>query len=216
MKRLLTVILLVNLASWCGAVEKRAKSRYSETDMFNKHLALSLQLGVAIPVGDFADQTILGSTFDNAEVGGGAAFQIEYFVAPSFSVGLDFSGGIFEDDNFSNIDKMINNYQLFGRVVFPVPGRVFPYAKLGMGLSTITSEEELFYGTFITDSDPGLSLALDGGIIWRVSPRVGITGGFRYDVAFLEGVEIEDTNVELGFDPRYFSLNLGVSFYLRP
>lgn|SRR5574341_81942 len=216
MKRLLTFIMLVSLATWCGAVEKRAKGSYSGMDMFDQHLALSLQLGVAIPTGDFADQTVFGSTFDNASAGGGGAFQIEYFVTRSFSVGLDFSGGVFEDDNFDNTDKMVNNYQLFGRVVFPVQGSVFPYAKFGLGLSTITSEEEFFYGTFIADSDPGLSLALDGGIIWRVSNAIGLTGGFRYDAAFLEEAEIEETNVAVGFDPGYFSINLGLSFYLRP
>ena len=111
---------------------------------------------------------------------------------------------------------MVNNYQLFGRVVIPVQGSVFPYAKFGLGLSTITSEEDFSFGTLVTDSDPGLSLALDGGIIWRISHSLGLTGGFRYDVAFLEETEIEETNVAVGFDPSYFSLNLGLSFYLRP
>jgi hypothetical protein len=212
MKKLLTGILLVSLASWCGAVEKRGRG-YSGQEMFIHNLALSAGFGVGVPLGDFGD-----SQFGNAEAGGIGNFELEYYFAESFSLGFRFSGGLFQDDDDQDFTNRVSNYQVFGKFLVPVEGKVRPYGRFSLGLSTITYRVENFLnlGTLTSVSDPGFSLGLDGGVVWRVSNLISLNAGLGFDVAFLEDSEVENSGLNVGYDPSYFSVNFGLSFYLRP
>lgn len=215
MKKLLVVLLVLGLVGLSQAVEKRVRGSYE--DMYYQNLALSAQFGIGLPLGDFGDSQV-----GNAAVGGVGKFGVEYYFTESFSLGFDFSGGIFEDDDDPDFQSWVNNYQLFGRFLMPVEGKVRPYGKLGLGLSTLTQEIEdvglvgsPIRGTFTFGSDPGLSLALEAGAVWRVSDLVALNGGLGYDVAFLNDAEVGNSDVIVGFDPNYFSINFGLSFFLK-
>ena len=212
MKKLLVLVLLLSLFGWSAGVERKSRKIHSEGDIYYQHLALSGSFGLGIPLGDFSD-----SKLGNAEAGGVAGLGAEYYFTESFSSGLNFSSGIFEDDDDPNFTSWVNNYQLFWRFSAPLEGRVRPYAKFGLGFSTITYEEDFsVLGRLVSTSDAGFSLALAGGAIWRVSKLVGISTGVGYDVAFLEDTEVENSGAVVGYDPNYFSINFGVSFFFRP
>ena len=210
LKKILVPVIVLTLAGAGWGVERQGRGSYD--DMFRQTLALSFSLGGGIPLGDFGDSQV-----GNAEAGGVGNLEIEYYFIPSFSMGFDFGAGIFEDDDDPDWTNQINNYQFFGRLTAPVEGSVRPFGKFGIGISTITYDVEDFLGlgTLNSTSDAGLSLALAGGANWRVSRLVGINGSMGYNVAFLEEAEVENSGTIVGYDPSYFSINFGLSFYLR-
>ncbi|OGC76820.1 MAG: hypothetical protein A2145_05710 [candidate division Zixibacteria bacterium RBG_16_40_9] len=69
-------------------------------------------------------------------------------------------------------------------------------------------------GTLTSTSDPGLSLGLGGGALWRISRLVGLSGGLGYHVAFLSGSEVANSGLEVGYNPAYFSVDFGASFFI--
>ena len=89
-----------------------------------------------------------------------------------------------------------------------------PFFRFGLGLSTITYEAEDFLklGTLTSVSGPGFSMGLEGGVVWRVSKLIGLNGGIGYDLAFLEDAEVENSGLNVGYDPNYFSVNFGFSY----
>ena len=211
MKRIITAGLVLVLAVSCWGVEKKSRT-YGEAQ-FYQNLSLSVNFGIGIPLGDFSD-----SQLGNAEVGGVGSFDIEYYFAESFGLGFRFSGGFFEDEDDPDLSSWVNNYQLYGRFLVPVEGRVRPFFRFGLGLSTITYEAEDFLnlGTLTSVSDPGFSMGLEGGVVWKVSKLIGLNGGIGYDIAFLEDAEVENSRLNVGYNPSYFSVNFGLSFFLRP
>lgn len=213
MKRLFVAVILLSLVTLSGAVEREFKSDNSYMYAFNRNLALSAGLGLGIPLGDFSN-----SRLGNAQVGGVGSFEAEYYFANEFSLGFRFSGGIFEDRDDPDFTNWVNNYQLFGRFLVPVEGRVRPYGRFGLGLSTITLESRHFLnlGTLTSTSDVGFSMGWDAGVVWRASNSLSINGGVGYDVAFLKENEVDRSGVPVGYDPNYFSINFGISFFMKP
>jgi hypothetical protein len=213
MKKSCLLILFFGLVLSAEAVERKERSSASHMYFPSQSIAISLEAGAGIPLGDFSD-----SQFGNAEVGGVGAISFEYYFADFVSLGARGSGGIFGDDDDSDFSSRINNYQLFARFLVPVEGKVRPYGRFALGISTITYSVEDFMdlGTLTSLSDPGFSIGLDGGIVWSVSRLIGISGGVGYDVAFLESSEVEDSGFDVGYDVSYFSVNFGVSFFIQP
>ncbi|MCI0531236.1 MAG: porin family protein [candidate division Zixibacteria bacterium] len=209
MRKLLVLGLILSLAGSAGAVEK--KRRPAGYGMFLQRLALSTHLGGGFPTGDFSN-----SSLGNAQVGLVGNMEVEYYFTDGFSLGFGYSGGWFDDEDFSDFSSWVNNYQAFGRFVVPTGGRVRPYGRFGLGVSALTYKEELPVGTLYSNSDPGVSLAFGGGMLFRASNLVSVNLGMGYDVLFLDDSEVEDTGFIVGYDPSYFSILFGLSFYLQP
>jgi len=209
MQRFLIVGLILTLAGSAGAVEK--KRRPAGYGTFHQRLALSTHLGGGFPTGDFSN-----SSLGNAQAGLVGNMEVEYYFTDYFSLGFDFSTGWFDDEDFSELSSWVNNYQAFGRFVIPTGGSVSPYGKIGLGVSALTYKEELPVGTLYSNSDPGMSLAFGGGMLFRASNLVSVNLGMGYDVLFLDDSEVEDTGFIVGYDPGYFSILFGFSFYLQP
>jgi hypothetical protein len=171
LKKILVPVIVLVVAGAGWGVERQGRGSYD--DMFRQSLALSFSLGGGIPLGDFGDSQV-----GNAEAGEVGNIEIEYYFVPSFSMGFDFGGGIFEDDDDPDWTNRINNYQFFGRLTAPVEGSVRPFGKFGIGISTITYDVEDFLGlgTLNSTSDAGLSLALAGEQTGESPVWSGLTG----------------------------------------
>lgn len=207
MKRLLVSLFIFAFVVQASA-QKRSTYQYSGAELYSHNWAVSATLGLGLPVGDFSNSQI-----GNAGTGGIANLQGEYYLDDRFAVGFEISRGMLKDDVDNNLENRINNYQVSGRYLVPMEGRIRPYGKFNMGLSTITYRDENFggMGTLTSTSDPGLSMGLVGGVLWRVSRMVGFSGGLGYHVAFLSGSEVANSGLDVGYNPAYFSVDLGAS-----
>lgn len=210
MKRLLVSLFIFAFVVQAGAAQKKSMKSYSGAEPYRHNWAVSASLGLGVPVGDFSNSQV-----GNAGTGGIANLQGEYFIDDRFSLGFEISRGILQDDRDNNLENRVNNYQVLGRYLVPLDGRVRPYGKANLGLSTITYRDENFggMGTLTSTSDPGLSLGLSGGALWRISRSWSFNGGMGYHVAFLSGSEVANSGSDVGYNPAYFSLDLGASFF---
>ena len=209
MKRLLVSLFIFAFVVQAGAAQKKSMKSYSG-EPFRHNWAVSASLGLGMPVGDFGNSQV-----GNAGTGGIANLQGEYFIDDRFSLGFEISRGMLNDDTDNNLKNRVNNFQATGRYLVPMDGRVRPYGKFNMGLSTITYRDENVAGggTLTHTSDPGLSLRFDGGALWRIAKSWSLNGGLGYHVAFLSGSEVANTGSDVGYNPAYFSLDLGASFF---
>ena len=210
MKRLLVSLFIFAFVVQAGAAQKKSMKSYSGADPYRHNWAVSATLGLGVPVGDFSNSQV-----GNAGTGGIANLQGEYFIDDRFSLGFEISRGMLQDDGNNNLENRVNNFQATGRYLVPMDGRVRPYGKFNLGLSTITYRDENFggMGTLTSTSDPGLSLGLSGGALWRISRSWSLNGGMGYHVAFLSGSEVANSGSDVGYNPAYFSVDLGVSFF---
>jgi len=209
MKRLLVSLFIFAFVVQVAEAQKKSVKRYSGAEPYYHNWAVSATVGLGVPVGDFGNSQV-----GNAGTGGIANLQGEYFIDDRFSLGFEISRGMLNDDTDNNLKNRVNNFQATGRYLVPVEGRVRPYGKYNLGLSTITFKEENVAGggTLTHTSDAGLSMAFSGGALWRISKKVSLNGGLGYHVAFLSGSEWRSGS-EVGYDPAYFSFDLGASYF---
>lgn len=209
MKRLLVSLFIFAFVVQAEAAQKRSMTRYSGAELYRHNWAVSATLGLGLPVGDFGNSQV-----GNAGTGAIANLEGEYFIDDRFSLGFEISRGMLNNETDNNRKNRVNNFQATGRYLVPLEGRVRPYGKFNMGLSTITFREENVAGggTLTHTSDPGLSMGFGGGALWRITRSWSLNGGMGYHVAFLSGAEWRSGS-EVGYNPAYFSVDLGASFF---
>ncbi len=208
MKRLLVSLFIFAFVVQAAA-QKRSMSSYSGAELYRHNWAVSATLGLGLPVGDLSNSQV-----GNAGTGAIANLEGEYYLDNGLAVGFEISRGMLNNETDNNRKNRVNNFQATGRYLVPLEGRVRPYGKFNMGLSTITFREENVAGggTLTHTSDPGLSMGLGGGALWRITRSWSLNGGMGYHVAFLSGAEWRSGS-EVGYNPAYFSVDLGASFF---
>lgn len=98
-------------------------------------------------------------------------------------------------------DHHITSFGIFGKYAFEASPKLSPFLKLGLGMGRLSSTIDMTFE--YTDVDPdltmfldgeresGMSLCLDlgGGIMYRLSGSVGLTGELRYRHLATDGAD---------------------------
>jgi len=182
MKKLIALFLL--------ALVLVAFSTASALDLKGK-FAVSGNGGLAMPIGDLAD-----SEKGAAEMGFNLYGTAEYFVTPNIGVGGFVGYYSFGTDNDAMKEVMNRDlgimpdelditqkgitFGAFGKYLFDVHEKAAPYVKLGAGMGkpkfsgTAAISAFGFDGDIEGDYDSQLLLFGGGGVLYQVSPMVGL------------------------------------------
>lgn len=207
-------------------------STASALDLKGK-FAISGNGGLAIPLGDFADKE-KGA----AKTGFDFYGTFEYFPTDNVSVGGFFAYYAFgmDTDNMEaafeyllevpvdiDVTQKATGFGAFAKYLFPAGEKISPYVKFGVGMGKPTFSGEIKIaglGADIDgDYDSKFSLFGGGGILYKVSPNVGLnfealfihlaSDGAKGEVTILDQTESD----EIDFNMQGLTISAGLFFF---
>jgi len=168
MKQLLSIVLLAVL--FTGFINAQGK------------MAVGVQAGVAIPMGDFGDGYKMG--FGGQ---GNFAYHINPMLDVTGSIGYLTWSGKEADYSFSSVPVMVGARYAFGK------GNLNPYAsgELGLHFSSFSVPEVVIpgFGTIGggSSSSTDLGIALGVGFLYQLSPKLDLDINAKFNNIFSEG-----------------------------
>ena len=184
MKKVLSVLFVVLF--FAGFINAQSK------------MALGLNAGIALPMGDFADGYDMG-------FGGNALFV--YHVSPNADVTLSagyltWSGKDSSDFTFSSIPVMVGGKYLFGQ------GKFHPYINAELGVHFVTfdmPEYEIFGETYGgSTSETYFGWGAGAGFLYQVGNNMDLDVNARYNSIAAEGGSSDYVSIMVGL---LFGLN---------
>lgn len=188
---------------------------------------------LTIPVGDYADKEKGAATTRF-----GFSGNFEYYLTDNIALGGKFSYTTFGTytDNMEaaykqllgvpvdiNMTKKGIGYGIFGKYLFPVDEKVSPYVRFGVGMGKPTSSGEIkstvVSGDIDADFDSKFYLGGGGGILYQVSPNVGLYSQAMFIHLTSDGAKGEVTIAnetspsELDFNMQALFISAGLSYF---
>ncbi len=162
----------------------------SASTAFSQKLRVSLEGGIAKPVGWQAQYTMQGE---------GGEVCLEYFISKKWSVGVDFGlrEFLYEPIYFQQPALRVKTYEAVGGYYVKLSSHVNVYGKLGVGIyqagSTYRSDDEIFY--HFTALNAGLSPKV--GFNYQLMPSLFVDMNASY--SFTTDRELAFFGVVVGF-----------------
>ncbi len=208
MKKILTFFLIFSFLFLCPSL-------YAQ--VMKGKFAISGNVGVSLPMGDFADEEKGG-----AETGVGFGANMEYFISDNVSMGANFAHRNFgmktdeaerefkEEILMSlpgaeagldvNGDYKIPSFGVFGKYSFLTGSKISPFLKLGVGLGTFKGSIDLDgyveYGVARLNimgsqdvSESKTYLDIGGGFMYMISDNIAFTGEALFTHLLTDGIE---------------------------
>jgi opacity protein-like surface antigen len=188
------------------AQSSEAVSRRVTDSPFMHRTAVGGLVGVGVPIGDFGDQA-----YGNHKSGGlDWSVEFEHYFGPFFSLGLNFTAGVYEDEEFGgDLKTKLNTFGGYLRYVIVTPSDLYPFLKFGVG----SMEVEFDSPEENVDSEHSASIVLGAGVIWMVTDNISINGQTAFTRGWTEDAYIRAADAIVGFDVSHWTFDAGLSIY---
>jgi len=189
-----------------AAQPSQAISRHVIDSPFMDRTAVGGLVGTGVPIGDFSDQA-----YGNHKSGGlDWSVEFEHYFGPSFSLGVNFTAGVYEDEEFGeDLKTKLNTFGGYLKYVVVTPSVLHPYFKFGIG----SVEVEFDSPEENVDSEHSASIVLGAGVIWMITDNISINGQTAFTRGWTEDAYIREADAIVGFDVSHWTFDAGLSVY---
>jgi opacity protein-like surface antigen len=194
MRRTIGIVMVVFLLGFC--------SNALALDLAGK-FGFTGKGGIGIPMGDFADS-------GDAEMGFGFGVSGEYFLTNQIGLGAYFDYNRFGVKEVEGVFYQLVNFGGFGKYIIPTNSNISPYLKVAAGLYQILVTQPSGFFTETSTFDMKFGFAVGGGVMFKASESVLITGEATFHDAMVKEAKCE--GVPFGVDLQYIQINAGITF----